>query len=142
MDVNFIVRSSPEAHRWHLYTQPVLVSRTIMTAVQEQVVALINDAKLSTDKELIQSNLQQAFELVFNKDKSLLDEYYNIFLEFQTDKHGGVRKWLIGMIETVCKSSNNSERILLTLFFKITVCTVLSIRYMIGLIWRLVHLSK
>jgi hypothetical protein len=113
-----------------------------MTAVQEQVVALINDAKLATDKELIQSNLQQAFELVFNKDKSLLDEYYPIFLEFQTDKHGGVRKWLIGMIESVCKSSTNSERILLALFFKITIIEVVSIRTIIRLLRSLTYLSK
>lgn len=91
-----------------------------MSSAQDQIIALLNDAKLSTDKELIQSNLQQAFELVYNKEKALLDEYYPVLLEFQTDKHSGVRKWLIGMIETVCKSSTNSMRILHSIFLKLT----------------------
>lgn len=71
----------------------------------EKVVDLLNQAALiSTEEKLIV--LKQVQELVINKDPSLLDNFLDEIIAFQTDKSIEVRKFVIGFIEEACKRDN------------------------------------
>uniref|UniRef100_A0A4W4ED26 Symplekin n=1 Tax=Electrophorus electricus TaxID=8005 RepID=A0A4W4ED26_ELEEL len=68
----------------------------------EKVVDLLNQAAfMSTDDKLIA--LKQVQELIINKDPSLLDNFLDEMIAFQTDKSIEVRKFVIGFIEEACK---------------------------------------
>ncbi|XP_075886675.1 symplekin [Nelusetta ayraudi] len=68
----------------------------------ERVVELLNQAALiSTDEKL--TVLKQVQELIINKDPSLLDNFLDEMIAFQTDKSIEVRKFVIGFIEEACK---------------------------------------
>ncbi|XP_034550306.1 symplekin [Notolabrus celidotus] len=68
----------------------------------EKVVELLNQAALiSTDEKL--TVLKQVQELITNKDPSLLDNFLDEMIAFQTDKSIEVRKFVIGFIEEACK---------------------------------------
>ncbi|XP_062844491.1 symplekin [Trichomycterus rosablanca] len=71
----------------------------------ERVVELLNTASLkSTDEKL--TILKQVQELIINKDPTLLDNYLDEMLAFQSDKSVEVKKFVIGFIEEACKRDN------------------------------------
>ncbi|XP_023656370.1 symplekin [Paramormyrops kingsleyae] len=71
----------------------------------EKVVDLLNQAALiSTENKL--TVLKQVQELIINKDPSLLDNFLDEIIAFQTDKSMEVRKFVIGFIEEACKRDN------------------------------------
>ncbi|XP_069554867.1 symplekin [Brachyistius frenatus] len=71
----------------------------------EKVVELLNQAALiPTDEKL--AVLKQVQELIINKDPSLLDNFLDEIIAFQTDKSIEVRKFVIGFIEEACKRDN------------------------------------
>ncbi|XP_030648668.1 symplekin [Chanos chanos] len=71
----------------------------------EKVVELLNQAALiSTESKL--TVLKQVQELIINKDPSLLDNFLDEIIAFQTDKSMEVRKLVIGFIEEACKRDN------------------------------------
>ncbi|KAJ8402175.1 hypothetical protein AAFF_G00370400 [Aldrovandia affinis] len=71
----------------------------------EKVVDLLNQAALiSTENKL--TVLKQVQELIINKDPSLLDNFLDEIIAFQTDKSIEVRKFVIGFIEEACKRDN------------------------------------
>ncbi|XP_077437152.1 symplekin [Vanacampus margaritifer] len=71
----------------------------------EKVVDLLNQAALiHTDAKL--AMLKQVQELIINKDPSLLDNFLDEMIAFQTDKSIEVRKFVIGFIEEACKRDN------------------------------------
>lgn len=71
----------------------------------EKVVDLLNQAALTpTDEKL--TGLKQVQELILNKDPSLLDNFLDEMIAFQTDKSIEVRKYVIGFIEEACKRDN------------------------------------
>ncbi|XP_067113761.1 symplekin isoform X1 [Osmerus mordax] len=71
----------------------------------EKVVDLLNQAALiATDSKL--TVLKQVQELIINKDPSLLDNFLDEMIAFQTDKSMEVRKFVIGFIEEACKRDN------------------------------------
>uniref|UniRef100_A0A3Q0RHS1 Symplekin scaffold protein n=1 Tax=Amphilophus citrinellus TaxID=61819 RepID=A0A3Q0RHS1_AMPCI len=68
------------------------------SAFSFQVVELLNQAALiPTDEKL--NVLKQVQELIINKDPSLLDNFLDEMIAFQTDKSIEVRKFVIGFIE-------------------------------------------
>ncbi|XP_029980442.1 symplekin isoform X1 [Sphaeramia orbicularis] len=83
-------------------TQPPQV---IDMTTSEKVVDLLNQAALiPTDEKL--AVLKQVQELIINKDPSLLDNFLDEMIAFQTDKSIEVRKFVIGFIEEACKRDN------------------------------------
>lgn len=83
-------------------TQPPQV---IEMTTSEKVVDLLNQAALiPTDEKL--AVLKQVQELIINKDPSLLDNFLDEMIAFQTDKSIEVRKFVIGFIEEACKRDN------------------------------------
>lgn len=71
----------------------------------ERVVDLLNQAALiPTDEKL--TVLKQVQELIINKDPSLLDNFLDELIAFQTDKSIEVRKFVIGFIEEASKRDN------------------------------------
>uniref|UniRef100_A0A674MRD4 Symplekin scaffold protein n=1 Tax=Takifugu rubripes TaxID=31033 RepID=A0A674MRD4_TAKRU len=71
----------------------------------ERVVDLLNQAALiSADEKL--TILKQVQELIINKDPSLLDNFLDEMIAFQTDKSIEIRKFVIGFIEEACKRDN------------------------------------
>ncbi|XP_068185102.1 symplekin [Antennarius striatus] len=71
----------------------------------ERVVDLLNQgALIPTDEKL--TVLKQVQELIINKDPSLLDNFLDEMIAFQTDKSIEVRKFVIGFIEEACKRDN------------------------------------
>ncbi|GAA6219702.1 symplekin isoform X2 [Lates japonicus] len=80
-------------------------SHVIDMTTSEKVVDLLNQAALiPTDEKL--NVLKQVQELIINKDPSLLDNFLDEMIAFQTDKSIEVRKFVIGFIEEACKRDN------------------------------------
>lgn len=78
---------------------------SIDMTTSEKVVELLNKAALiPTDEKL--TVLKQVQELIINKDPSLLDNFLDEMIAFQTDKSIEVRKFVIGFIEEACKRDN------------------------------------
>ncbi|CAN9498009.1 unnamed protein product [Ophioblennius macclurei] len=71
----------------------------------EKVVDLLNQAALLPADEKL-TVLKQVQELIINKDPSLLDNFLDEIIAFQTDKSIEVRKFVIGFIEEACKRDN------------------------------------
>lgn len=71
----------------------------------ERVVDLLNQAALMTTDDKL-TVLKQVQELIINKDPSLLDNFLDEMIAFQTDKSIEVRKFVIGFIEEACKRDN------------------------------------
>ncbi|XP_034740815.1 symplekin isoform X2 [Etheostoma cragini] len=71
----------------------------------ERVVDLLNQAALIATEEKL-TVLKQVQELIINKDPSLLDNFLDELIAFQTDKSIEVRKFVIGFIEEACKRDN------------------------------------
>uniref|UniRef100_A0A8C5E4W0 Symplekin n=1 Tax=Gouania willdenowi TaxID=441366 RepID=A0A8C5E4W0_GOUWI len=71
----------------------------------ERVVELLNQAALKPSDEKL-TVLKQVQELIINKDPSLLDNFLDEMIAFQTDKSIEVRKFVIGFIEEACKRDN------------------------------------
>ncbi|XP_061774489.1 symplekin isoform X2 [Nerophis ophidion] len=81
------------------------VPSVIDVTTSEKVVDLLNQAALiATDEKLMV--LKQVQELIINKDPSLLDNFLDEIIAFQTDKSIEVRKFVIGFIEEACKRDN------------------------------------
>ncbi|XP_049584879.1 symplekin [Syngnathus scovelli] len=77
----------------------------INMTTSEKVVELLNQAALiPADVKL--AVLKQVQELIINKDPSLLDNFLDEIIAFQTDKSIEVRKFVIGFIEEACKRDN------------------------------------
>ncbi|XP_059496865.1 symplekin isoform X1 [Stegostoma tigrinum] len=71
----------------------------------ERVVDLLNQAALIvTDNKI--SVLKQVQELILNKDPTLLDNFLDEIIAFQSDKSIDVRKFVIGFMEEACKRDN------------------------------------
>ncbi|XP_067875156.1 symplekin isoform X2 [Heterodontus francisci] len=71
----------------------------------ERVVELLNQAALIvTDNKI--SVLKQVQELILNKDPTLLDNFLDEIIAFQSDKSVDVRKFVIGFMEEACKRDN------------------------------------
>ncbi|KAG1957512.1 symplekin isoform X2 [Pimephales promelas] len=86
-----------------LYTNEENTALDMTTS--EKVVELLNQAALiSTEEKLIV--LKQVQELIINKDPSLLDNFLDEIIAFQTDKSIEVRKFVIGFIEEASKRDN------------------------------------
>ncbi|XP_042281920.1 symplekin [Thunnus maccoyii] len=79
--------------------------RVIDMTTSEKVVDLLNQAALITTDEKL-TVLKQVQELIINKDPSLLDNFLDEMIAFQTDKSIEVRKFVIGFIEEACKRDN------------------------------------
>ncbi|XP_028651640.1 symplekin [Erpetoichthys calabaricus] len=71
----------------------------------EKVVDLLNQAALTSGESKL-TMLKQVQELIINKDPSLLDNFLDEIIAFQTDKSMEVRKLVIGFIEEACKRDN------------------------------------
>uniref|UniRef100_A0A3Q1F829 Symplekin n=1 Tax=Acanthochromis polyacanthus TaxID=80966 RepID=A0A3Q1F829_9TELE len=81
------------------------IPSVIDMTTSEKVVELLNQAALiPTDEKL--AVLKQVQELIINKDPSLLDNFLDEMIAFQTDKSIEVRKFVIGFIEEACKRDN------------------------------------
>ncbi|XP_078287131.1 symplekin isoform X2 [Rhinoraja longicauda] len=71
----------------------------------ERVVDLLNQAALIvTDNKI--TVLKQVQELIVNKDPTLLDNFLDEIIAFQSDKSIDVRKFVIGFMEEACKRDN------------------------------------
>ncbi|XP_041035372.1 symplekin isoform X2 [Carcharodon carcharias] len=71
----------------------------------ERVVDLLNQAALiATDNKI--SILKQVQELILNKDPTLLDNFLDEIIAFQSDKSVDVRKFVIGFMEEASKRDN------------------------------------
>ncbi|XP_072346324.1 symplekin isoform X1 [Scyliorhinus torazame] len=71
----------------------------------ERVVDLLNQAALiATDNKI--SVLKQVQELILNKDPTLLDNFLDEIIAFQSDKSVDVRKFVIGFMEEASKRDN------------------------------------
>ncbi|KAI4806036.1 hypothetical protein KUCAC02_010627 [Chaenocephalus aceratus] len=82
-----------------------VIPQVVDMTTSERVVDLLNQAALiATDEKL--NVLKQVQELVINKDPSLLDNFLDELIAFQTDKSIEVRKFVIGFIEEACKRDN------------------------------------
>lgn len=77
----------------------------IDVTTSEKVVELLNQAALLPADEKL-TVLKQVQELIINKDPSLLDNFLDEMIAFQTDKSIEVRKFVIGFIEEACKRDN------------------------------------
>ncbi|XP_026232871.1 symplekin [Anabas testudineus] len=81
------------------------IPHLIDMTTSEKVVDLLNQAALiPTDEKL--TVLKQVQELIINKDPSLLDNFLDEMIAFQTDKSIEVKKFVIGFIEEACKRDN------------------------------------
>uniref|UniRef100_A0A9J7ZHR6 Symplekin n=2 Tax=Cyprinus carpio TaxID=7962 RepID=A0A9J7ZHR6_CYPCA len=104
--LDFIVMASDVREQAHGSVASQLHSseedRAFDMTTSEKVVELLNQAALiSTEEKLIV--LKQVQELIINKDPSLLDNFLDEIIAFQTDKSIEVRKFVIGFIEEACK---------------------------------------
>uniref|UniRef100_A0A3B5Q9R3 Symplekin scaffold protein n=1 Tax=Xiphophorus maculatus TaxID=8083 RepID=A0A3B5Q9R3_XIPMA len=77
----------------------------IDVTTSEKVVELLNQAALIPADEKL-TVLKQVQELIINKDPSLLDNFLDEIIAFQTDRSMEVRKFVIGFIEEACKRDN------------------------------------
>ncbi|XP_056145427.1 symplekin [Lampris incognitus] len=85
-----------------LFTADEDIPHVVDMTTSEKVVELLNQAALiATDEKL--TVLKQVQELIINKDPSLLDNFLDEMIAFQTDKSIEVRKFVIGFIEEACK---------------------------------------
>ncbi|KAK2839461.1 hypothetical protein Q5P01_013201 [Channa striata] len=81
------------------------IPNVVDMTTSEKVVDLLNQAALiPTDEKL--NVLKQVQELIINKDPSLLDNFLDEMIAFQTDKSIEVKKFVIGFIEEACKRDN------------------------------------
>ncbi len=87
----------------HSTRTPTQQTTTDLDLTYEGVVELLNEAKLSPDREDKQELLSQVFEFAFNKEKNKLADFFPHLLDFELDKSITIRKFVIACIETVCK---------------------------------------
>ncbi|XP_078393700.1 symplekin, partial [Cetorhinus maximus] len=81
-----------------------IIGQVIKSLVIE-VVDLLNQAALiATDNKI--SILKQVQELILNKDPTLLDNFLDEIIAFQSDKSVDVRKFVIGFMEEASKRDN------------------------------------
>ncbi|KAJ3592170.1 hypothetical protein NHX12_007298 [Muraenolepis orangiensis] len=80
-------------------------AHAVDVTTSEKVVELLNQAALISTEEKL-TVLKQVQELIINKDPSLLDNFLDEMIAFQTDKSMEVRKFVIGFIEEACKRDN------------------------------------
>eukprot|EP00062_Callorhinchus_milii_P024346 gi/632984137/ref/XP_007908991.1/ PREDICTED: symplekin [Callorhinchus milii] len=73
-------------------------------STSERVVDLLNQAALLVNDKI--SVLKQVQELIVNKDPTLLDNFLDEMIAFQSDKSVDVRKFVIGFMEEACKRDN------------------------------------
>uniref|UniRef100_A0A8C5C7T2 Symplekin C-terminal domain-containing protein n=1 Tax=Gadus morhua TaxID=8049 RepID=A0A8C5C7T2_GADMO len=85
----------------HFHSEPALIILCFLL----QVVELLNQAALMGTEEKL-TVLKQVQELIINKDPSLLDNFLDEMIAFQSDKSMEVRKFVIGFIEEACKRDN------------------------------------
>jgi len=71
--------------------------------IQETIIELINQASLYGKDSVKVQHLRHIQELILRKDPSLLDNFLEEVLSFQTDKSPEVRKTIISFIEEACQ---------------------------------------
>ncbi|XP_064408748.1 symplekin isoform X2 [Latimeria chalumnae] len=81
------------------------ISAVETMSTSERVVDLLNQAALITNDTKI-TILKQVQELILNKDPTLLDNFLDEIIAFQSDKSIEVRKFVIGFMEEACKRDN------------------------------------
>lgn len=75
------------------------------TLTSEDIVGVLNAAKLSDNQDDKQHLLAQVFEFAFNShQRQYLPEFFPHILEFELDRSVTIRKFVIGCIESVCKT--------------------------------------
>lgn len=73
-----------------------------------QIVEWLNEAALSTEASLKCENLKKAQEVIISSSSSsLLDNFLDEVLGFQTDRSAEVRKVIVGFIEEACKKDTD-----------------------------------
>jgi hypothetical protein len=70
----------------------------------DDIVGFINAAHLSDNQDDKQHLLAQVFEFAFNSQRQYLSEIFPHLLEFELDRSVAVRKFIVGCIESVCKT--------------------------------------
>ncbi|PSN37455.1 hypothetical protein C0J52_11700 [Blattella germanica] len=75
---------------------------TALSTSYNKIVEWLNQATLSTDSSKT-DHLRRVQEIIINKDASLLDNFLDEVLGFQTDRNADVRKFIVGFIEEACK---------------------------------------
>lgn len=70
----------------------------------DRVVDLLNKASLMVHETEKLTNLKMVEELIVNKEPSLLDNFLDEMLAFQTDKSVEVKKYVIHFMEQACKA--------------------------------------
>ncbi|KYQ88998.1 symplekin [Tieghemostelium lacteum] len=73
-----------------------------MATTKDQIIDVLNAAQLSHDEKTTDL-LGSAFELLFHRDVSLLDEFFENLLEFAYGKSAVIKKQIISYIEQICK---------------------------------------
>ncbi|XP_046571189.1 symplekin-like [Haliotis rubra] len=73
------------------------------TSTYERVVELLNQASLAQRDAQKISNLRQVQELIVHKDPTLLDNFLDEILAFQSDRAVDVKRFVIGFMEEACK---------------------------------------
>ncbi|KAF2072163.1 hypothetical protein CYY_006522 [Polysphondylium violaceum] len=72
-----------------------------MTSARDTILDILNEASCSEKNR--SDRLANAFELLFHKEQSLLDEYYPSLIEFALDRSNSIKKQVIPYIEAICK---------------------------------------
>eukprot|EP01116_Phalansterium_solitarium_P021689 TRINITY_DN6842_c0_g1_i3.p1 TRINITY_DN6842_c0_g1~~TRINITY_DN6842_c0_g1_i3.p1 ORF type:complete len:1229 (+),score=200.88 TRINITY_DN6842_c0_g1_i3:252-3938(+) len=80
-----------------------------------EVIELINEAKRTQNADDKQQLLAQVFEIAFNNNSELMKEFFRPLLHFDLDDSAPIRKFLITVIEDVCRA-DPTECILLDTF--------------------------
>lgn len=71
-------------------------------SLRDELVELINKAKLQDSKAKLET-LAQVEEIVLHRERDLLNEFMPILLDFEIDRHVDVRRWLVNLLEQICK---------------------------------------
>jgi hypothetical protein len=73
------------------------------TMSAEGVVNMINKAKLAREPSLALELLSNVWEIIFRKEQNLLQAYFFELLQFETDPHVAIKKFVVGIIEDLFK---------------------------------------
>eukprot|EP01132_Coremiostelium_polycephalum_P002926 gene2926-3646_t len=74
---------------------------TTTTTIRETVGSILNKASYSEANR--SELLANAYEYLFYRDPSLLEEFYQNLIDFALDKSASIRKQIISYIESICK---------------------------------------
>ncbi|CAF0878916.1 unnamed protein product [Brachionus calyciflorus] len=74
----------------------------------EKVAELLNEASISNKDSVRLTNLKHVQELIVYKNPELLDNFLDEILQFQLDKSGEVKKFVVSFIEEACKKDTET----------------------------------